>query len=177
MPISFARRKTTLRSCCRTRLAQRGAWMAGIPRRIGYVRYGRGMLLTDGLKPPRDPTGKLLPTPIVEYYLALARVLGCRGGSIQLELATTPSDESAADRAWNQFGLAADERLVCLNTGGAFGPAKNWPAAYFAELARRLTRETGVAVLVLCGPAEHEPRQRSPAWPITRAWSACRSSR
>ena len=131
------------------------AWMAGIPRRIGYVRYGRGMLLTDGLKPPRDPTGKLLPTPIVEYYLALARVLGCRGGSIQLELATTPSDESAADRAWNQFGLAADERLVCLNTGGAFGPAKNWPAAYFAELARRLTRETGVAVLVLCGPAEH----------------------
>src|SRR5208337_4295625 len=90
------------------------AWMAGIPRRIGYVRYGRGMLLTDGLKPPRDPTGKLLPTPIVEYYLALARVLGCRGSSIQLELATTPSDESAADRAWNQFGLAADERLVCL---------------------------------------------------------------
>jgi heptosyltransferase-2 len=130
------------------------AWMAGIPRRIGYVRYGRGMLLTDGLKPPRDPTGKLLPTPILEYYLALARVLGCRGGSIQLELATTPSDESAADRAWNQLGLAADERLVCLNTGGAFGPAKNWPAAYFAELARRLTRETGVAVLVLCGPAE-----------------------
>ncbi len=24
--------------------------------------------------------------------------------------------------------------MVCLNTGGAFGPAKNWPAASFAEL-------------------------------------------
>ena len=119
------------------------AWMAGIPRRIGYIRYGRGMLLTDGLKPPRDPAGKLLPTPIVEYYLALARVLGCPGGSVQLELGTTPSDELAADRAWNHLGLAADERLVCLNTGGAFGPAKNWPAASFAELARRLTKETG----------------------------------
>jgi heptosyltransferase II len=130
------------------------AWMSGIPRRIGYVRYGRGMLLTDGLQPPRDAAGKLLPTPIVEYYLALARVLGCRGGSIQLELATTPGDEAAADRACTQLGLAADERLVCLNTGGAFGPAKNWPAASFAELARRLTQETGVAVLVLCGPAE-----------------------
>ncbi len=23
------------------------AWMAGIPRRVGYVRYGRGILLTD----------------------------------------------------------------------------------------------------------------------------------
>jgi len=130
------------------------AWMSRIPRRIGYVRYGRGMLLTDRLKPPRDATGKLLPTPIVEYYLALARTLGCRGNSIQLELATTPGDEAAADRAWNQLGLAADERLVCLNTGGAFGPAKNWPATSFVELARRLAQETGVAVLVLCGPAE-----------------------
>ena len=44
--------------------------------------------------------------------------------------------------------------MVCLNTGGAFGPAKNWPTASFAELARRLTAEAGVAVLVLCGPAE-----------------------
>jgi heptosyltransferase II len=130
------------------------AWRAGIPRRVGYIRYGRGVLLTDGLKPPRDPKGKLLPTPIVEYYLALARVLGCRGNSLQLELATTPGDESAADRALSQLGLAADERLVCLNTGGAFGPAKDWPAASFAELARRLACETGVAVLVLCGPAE-----------------------
>ena len=130
------------------------AWMAGIPRRVGYVRYGRGMLLTDGLKPPRDPAGKLLPTPIVEYYLALTRVMGCRGGSIQLELATTPDDESAADQVWNHLGLTAEERVVCLNTGGAFGPAKNWPTASFAELARRLTEETDVAVLVLCGPAE-----------------------
>ncbi len=130
------------------------AWMSGIPRRIGYIRYGRGLLLTDRLEPPRDAAGKLLATPIVEYYLALVRLLGCRGSSVQLELATTPGDEAAADRAWKRLGLAADERLVCLNTGGAFGPAKNWPAASFAALARRLTNETGVAVLVLCGPAE-----------------------
>ncbi len=130
------------------------AWRAGIPRRIGYIRYGRGILLTEGLKPPRDPAGKLLPTPVVEYYLALARLLGCRASSLQLELATTAGDESAADRALSELGLAADERLVCLNTGGAFGPAKNWPDASFAELARRLASETGVAVLVLCGPAE-----------------------
>jgi heptosyltransferase-2 len=132
------------------------AWMAGIPRRIGYIRYGRGMLLTDGLQPPRDLTGKLHPTPIVEYYLPLARLLGCRGGSIQLELATTPGDEAAADRALDNLGLAADERLVCLNTGGAFGPAKSWPAPSFAELARRLAEDTDVAILVLCGPAERD---------------------
>src|SRR6516162_9235422 len=75
------------------------AWRAGIPRRVGYMRYGRGILLTDGLKPPRDPAGKLLPIPVVEYYLALARLLGCRSSSPRLELETTGSDESAADRA------------------------------------------------------------------------------
>ena len=37
---------------------------------------------------------------------------------------------------------------------GAFGAAKDWPATYFADLARRLANETGKTILVLCGPAE-----------------------
>jgi heptosyltransferase-2 len=132
------------------------AWMARIPRRIGYIRYGRGLLLTDGLRPPRDAAGKFVPTPIVEYYLALARVLGCSGESLQLELGTTPLDEAAADRAWAELGLRADRPVVCLNTGGAFGPAKNWPEASFGLVARRLADERGASVLVLCGPAERD---------------------
>ena len=135
-------------------------------------------MLTDGLKPPRDPAGKLLPTPIVEYYLALARVLGCRGGSVQLELATNPGDESAADRAFSQLGLAVDERLVCLNTGGALRARQ--------ELARRLVRRTG--------SPSHERNRRGGSGPLRArrargrgrdhspgqspaAWSACQSSR
>ncbi|QEH37324.1 ADP-heptose--LPS heptosyltransferase 2 [Aquisphaera giovannonii] len=132
------------------------AWRSGIPRRVGYVRYGRGLLLTDRLLPPRDATGKYLPTPIVEYYLALAGLLGCRGASVRLELRTTDDDERAADRAAAILGLGGDRPLVCLNTGGAFGPAKNWPAASFAEVARRLVAERGASVLVLCGPAERD---------------------
>jgi heptosyltransferase-2 len=41
-----------------------------------------------------------------------------------------------------------------VNTGGAFGPAKSWPVAPFATLARRLATEAGVRVLVVCGPSE-----------------------
>jgi heptosyltransferase-2 len=132
------------------------AWLAGIPRRIGYVRYGRGFLLTDSLKAPRDNDGKFLPTPIVEYYLALAKMLGSRGDSTQLELATTIDEESAADRAWANLGLSRSEPVVCLNTGGAFGPAKNWPTASFAALARGLVVDFRTSVLVLCGPAERD---------------------
>jgi heptosyltransferase-2 len=132
------------------------AWMAGIPQRIGYVRYGRGILLTDRLAPLRDAAGKLRPTPIVEYYLALARALGCESRSLQLELATTPDDEAAADMAWSNLGLGNLEPVVCLNTGGAFGPAKSWPNSSFAALARRLVDDNEASVLVLCGPAERD---------------------
>jgi heptosyltransferase-2 len=133
------------------------AWLGGISRRIGYVRYGRRLFLTDGLEPPRGRAGKLLPTPIVEYYLALARVMGCRVSSPRLELATTGKEEAAADRAWAELGLADNARVVCLNTGGAFGPAKCWPTGSFGTLARLLAEERGVSVLVLCGPAERDP--------------------
>ena len=146
------------RSCCPIRFVS--------PGRPGGVRYlggsamsdtGAESLLTDRLLPPRDADGQFLPTPMVEYYLALTRTLGCRAASVQLELGTTPGDESAADRAWSELGLPADRPVVCLNTGGAFGPAKSWPNPSFAELARRLVGETEASVLVLCGPAERDP--------------------
>jgi heptosyltransferase-2 len=132
------------------------ARLASIPRRIGYARGGRSLLLTDRLAPPRDPRGRFLPTPIVEYYLGLARHLGCPVDSLRTELATTEADETAADSAWSNLGLFRDERVICLNTGGAFGPAKNWPIPHFVRLARRLADEAGARVLVLCGPGERD---------------------
>ena len=132
------------------------AWLAGIPRRLGYERHGRGLLLTDRLHYPRDASGRRLPAPIVESYLKLARHLGCPVESIRLELATTPRDEAAADHAWTALGLPSADRVVCLNSGGAFGPAKNWPIISFGELARRLAEECGSWILVLCGPRERD---------------------
>ena len=130
------------------------AWAAGIPRRIGYARGGRGLLLTDRLTVPRDADGARLPVPAVDYYLAIVRHLGLRVDSVRTELATTADDEAAADRAWSALGLTPDKPVVCLNTGGAFGPAKSWPEPHFSELARRLATESGARVLVVCGPGE-----------------------
>jgi heptosyltransferase-2 len=132
------------------------AWLAGIPRRVGYARGGRDLLLTDRLTPPLDGSGRFLVTPAVEYYLAIARHLGCPPDSVHLELATTPDDEAAADSVWNALKLPAVDRVVCLNTGGAFGPAKSWPNPYFATLGRRIADELGYSVLVLCGPGERD---------------------
>lgn len=130
------------------------AWLGGARRRVGYAKGGRGPLLTDRLNFPTDARGRRLPSPIVHHYLELARRLGCRPDSVRTELYTTPADEHAADRAWARLRLPIGGPVVTLNTGGAFGPAKAWPAAHFATLARRLATDSGVHVLALCGPAE-----------------------
>jgi heptosyltransferase-2 len=132
------------------------AWLGGAERRVGYERYARGPLLTDFLQPPRDAEGKLLPCPIVEYYLALLRPIGCPSDGVRLELATTPDDEAAADAACRSLGVSSERPIVCLNNGGAFGPAKSWPNHHYGALARRLADDLGVSVVVLCGPAERD---------------------
>jgi len=132
------------------------AWRAGARRRVGYARGGRGWLLTDRLLPPRDERGAFRPTPIVDYYREIPRLLGCPDDGPRLELATTAEDERSADGAWGRLGLSASKPVVCLNTGGAFGPAKSWPEGHFAELARRLVDEADASVLVVCGPGERD---------------------
>ena len=132
------------------------AWSSGAARRIGYSRGGRGFLLTDGLTVPRNTDGTRKLVPAVEYYLAIVRSLGCKVDSIRPELATTADDEAAVARSWQSLGLEPDRPVVCLNNGGAFGPAKSWPNASFGELARRLVDELDVRVLVVCGPGERD---------------------
>jgi heptosyltransferase-2 len=132
------------------------AWLSGARRRVGYDRGGRGFLLTDRLRPRLDDRGKFLPSPIVDSYRAIVRQIGCPDDGPRLELFTTTQDEANADRAWDRLGLSGSKPIVCLNTGGAFGPAKSWPAEHFARLAVGLVERANVSVLVVCGPSERD---------------------
>ncbi|WP_010582208.1 lipopolysaccharide heptosyltransferase II [Schlesneria paludicola] len=138
------------------------AWLSGARRRIGFARDLRSLLLTDGVV----PKSKSIPNPVLDEYLRLASVLGCSNDSRQIELAVRPQDQDQFDGIWsrlNQSRSDHDERpqhrhrsFVCLNTGGAFGAAKNWPREYFAELARRIVTQLDQRVLVACGPSERD---------------------
>jgi heptosyltransferase-2 len=130
------------------------AWLGGCRRRVGYRRYGRDLLLSDGLDPARRPDGKLLPSPALDAYNRLAEAAGCPDPGHRMELFTTPQGEAAADAVWEQAGLARYPEVVCLNPGAAYGAAKHWHSESFALLAQRLVDERGCGVLVLCGPAE-----------------------
>jgi heptosyltransferase II len=135
------------------------AWCGGAKRRIGYARYGRGPLLTEKLE-PRRIGGRILPEPVVESYLAIARALGCGEEPLRLELRTTESDERSANRVFQRLNLRADGRIVLLNSSGAYGGAKLWPVEYFGELARRIARTAHHDVLVMCGPKERDIARR-----------------
>ena len=135
------------------------AWASGARQRVGYVRYGRGPLLTHKLVHPRLHR-KWLPTPAIDAYLQLAYALGCELESPRLELATLEADEAAADAVWKKWHLPPGDQVVVLNSGGAYGAAKLWPSEYFSELARRIATEQGLAVLVTCGPAERSVARR-----------------
>lgn len=131
------------------------AWRAAARERIGYRGDFRGLLLTQRYDVPRDKaTG--LPLPTLRAYLELACRIGCPLESARMELGTTIADEAAADVIWQRLGLPPGEQVVALNTGGAFGSAKNWPAEHFAALAKRIAADWKLPVLVNCGPKERD---------------------
>jgi heptosyltransferase II len=120
---------------------------------IGYTRSGLSWLLSHPVK-PLDHTRNSQPVSAVDAYLNLLSPLGLAADSRQLELATTPANEAAADGVWQRLSLPPGERVMLLSTGGAYGQAKHWPAEYCVSLALRAARAFGLTTLVLCGPQE-----------------------
>jgi heptosyltransferase-2 len=124
------------------------AWCGGARERLGFVRDGRGLLLTQRVRPPHPDT------PVVEYYLQLAAAAGCPAESPRLELRTTEADEQSADMVFARLHLPRDGSVVAFNTGSANGEARSWPVDRLASLARRIVTGERRQVLVFCGPRE-----------------------
>ena len=139
------------------------ARIAGIPRRIGYERDGRGLLLTDRLQAPRRANGSWAVVPACLYYhRAACALLGITGHDAEflppdshLELAITPDQERASAAVLDAAGVRDGERIAILNPGGN-NPSKRWPADRFARVAERLVETHGARVLVNGAPAERE---------------------
>ena len=131
------------------------ARMAGIPRRVGYDRDGRGFLLTDRLLPRRGLEG-FIPVPTRDYYLGIARYLGAINPDATLRLFTRRQHDLQADEILASAGYdPADNRsLVLISPGAAYGDAKMWYPDRFAEVARRCVLELGAVVAVTGAPNE-----------------------
>ena len=103
-------------------------FLAGIPKRVGYLGEARVGLLTHRLRnPPRQQR-----PPMVAFYSALSGEAGVADDRPQLQL---PEAELAA--SVQALGLTRAAYVV-LAPGAEYGPAKRWPTQHFAELARQL---------------------------------------
>ncbi|HEX8913767.1 MAG TPA: lipopolysaccharide heptosyltransferase II [Humisphaera sp.] len=136
--------------------------MARIPRVVGYERDGRGFLLTDRLLPAKA-NGKFVPSPILRYYLGLAKYLGADSTDLRMELFVTDAERREAEEVLLRGGLPRDvdrpgsrgqPPMVLLNPGANYGAAKLWKPEYFAELADRLMGELNATVLISAAPKE-----------------------
>ncbi len=126
--------------------------LAGVRRRIGYARDGRGWLLTDRLTPRREG-GRYTPVSAIDYYLALAGRIGGTTDDRVLGLQTHPVDDAEAEKLLRR-AAPGEGPLVLLNPGGSYGAAKLWPARRFAAVADALITERRARVVVNGSPAE-----------------------
>lgn len=130
------------------------ARLAGSPRRIGYARDGRSLLLTD-----RIPLNRLIKQGHqIDYYLALLTYFGLPTPFRRPRLTV---DWPPADFAGQLIANLPGDRepLIGLAPGAAFGPAKRWPGDSFAQAAGRLLEQCGGTVIVFGSSAEAEAAQ------------------
>jgi heptosyltransferase-2 len=123
-------------------------WMASIPQRIGFTGESRY-----GLVNVRHTLDKQALPLMLERFTQLAE----RPGAPLPKPIDYPRIRStAADQAKTlaELGLEPPARIVAFCPGAEYGPAKRWPAAHFAALARQLA-EQGYAIWLFGSPKDH----------------------
>lgn len=143
------------------------AWLARIPRRVGYGRDGRSWLLTERLIPARRG-GAFVPSSVLPYYLAIAEHIGCPVTDRRVTLACSGDEEAAAAALRRVHGLADGDAYAVINPGAAFGAAKCWLPERFAEVCDRLTAARGLRCVLVGAPHELPLLQRIRAAARTR---------
>lgn len=122
-------------------------WLAKIPVRIGWRGEWRYGLLSDVrvLDKQRYPL-------MVQRFLALAypaKVLPS-GATPSPRLISLPEAQA---QVLAKLGLNLNKPVLALCPGAEYGPAKQWPASHFAEVAKHYMNQ-GWQVWVLGGPKD-----------------------
>ncbi len=120
-------------------------FLARIPLRTGFIGETRYGLLNDARK--LDKTA--LPL-MVERFAQLAED---PGKHIPRPLPHPQLKISVAQRdaALRKLGLTPEKPVAVFCPGAEYGPAKRWPATYFAEIAQRLLQQNYAVWLIGSG--------------------------
>ena len=124
-------------------------WLTRIPVRTGYLGELRWGLLNDVRRVDEERQPQL-----AQRYAALALP---RGDPLQAALPAPALrvDETQRRATLAKLGIDNGRRAAALCPGAEYGPAKRWPARYFADLAQRLAG-AGYAVWVVGSASDAE---------------------
>jgi heptosyltransferase-2 len=126
------------------------SFLAGIPLRIGYSRDARRLLLTHAV----PCTNEIKTKHQTEYYLNILRGIGIENENRDLYLKLNQSDRFRAEKILSERQVSLDDKIVGINPGATYGPAKQWPADRYARLADRIIAFSGARVIIFGGPGD-----------------------
>ena len=133
------------------------AFLARIPERYGYTTDGRGLLLTEGVK----PAGKEIAYHHVDYYLDLVEKVGLgRRGERSPRLYLEESEITWGRKFLSDKGVDEAVPLIGIAPGAAYGPAKQWPAERFSQIVELLSRERPLYPLLFGSRGDSEACRR-----------------
>ncbi|HSI87461.1 MAG TPA: glycosyltransferase family 9 protein, partial [Pyrinomonadaceae bacterium] len=122
--------------------------LAGIPRRFGYAKEGRGLLLTDAVQIPPWKAER----HEVFYYLALVaeiekQILGTE--TVPMEVSTELNIPDEIVKAASERFLPGGGPIVAFGPGSTNSLAKRWPIERFAALSDKLSAAGGIRSVIL----------------------------
>ena len=121
------------------------AWLvrrAGIRERWGYAADLRRPMLSRAIARPTRSVHQ------GEYYQHLVRELGIETGPLEPSLTVPDASIAAARTLLTTSGWDATRPLVAIAPGAAYGTAKRWLPAHYADLVTKLVSTGAYCVLV-----------------------------
>lgn len=148
-------------------------WLGCAQTVYGYRRGGKALFLTGGPRPLRQGK-KILPLPMVDYYLEICRWMGLEPpGEVKPRLFFSKSVHEKCDRLLEKYGIGSDDIVIGLNPGARFGSSKCWPPEYFATVAELFEDAFHCKLLLFVGPGEgvlaHDIMERTQAHIVNTA--------
>ncbi|MBM3246122.1 MAG: lipopolysaccharide heptosyltransferase II, partial [Candidatus Omnitrophica bacterium] len=131
-----------------TNRAHLAAFLAGIPRRIGYRRK-MGFLLTDRVSHNKQLGQK----HELDYSLDLLRCLGIEPKEKNLFMPIRPESEIWLRRWLEQEQVAPADKLLVIHPAASC-PSKIWPGERFAQVADKLAEKYGFKAVLIAGPKD-----------------------
>ncbi len=117
-------------------------YLAGIPRRLAYVRENPYRLLTDWVP---DPEPFFLQRHAVERLLALVGSVGVPARDRRVLLTAGKEAEEAVKRKLKEGGVDLDKRWLVIHPGVS-ERKRRYPPALFAETARLIRKKLGYQI-------------------------------